>query len=315
MKIHLDTDIGGDIDDLAALALLLRWPGVELTGITTVADEGGRRAGYARATLALAGRDEVPVAAGADVAGHDYRWRPGYPPEDAFWPAPVSPAPGPLHAALELLHASVTQGARVIGIGPCTNLAHYEARHPGLLRAAGLTLVGGWVRPPRSERSVWGNELDYNLQMDVAAARQVLARCAPTLVPLHVTVETTLRHAWLPALAAAGPLGALLARQAAAYDAAGEFATTDRAARTELPADFINHLYDALGCAVALGWPGVSVQTLPLRIDMEDGWLVERHADDGIPTRVVADVDGTAFDRLWLRVVTTGTIEGEEETR
>jgi hypothetical protein len=26
--VHLDTDIGGDIDDLCALAMLLRWPGV-----------------------------------------------------------------------------------------------------------------------------------------------------------------------------------------------------------------------------------------------------------------------------------------------
>ena len=36
--VHLDTDIGGDIDDLCALALLLRWKGVELTGVTTVAE-------------------------------------------------------------------------------------------------------------------------------------------------------------------------------------------------------------------------------------------------------------------------------------
>jgi hypothetical protein len=26
MKIHLDTDLGGDIDDICALAMLLRWP-------------------------------------------------------------------------------------------------------------------------------------------------------------------------------------------------------------------------------------------------------------------------------------------------
>ena len=25
-KIHLDTDLGGDIDDLCALAMLLKWP-------------------------------------------------------------------------------------------------------------------------------------------------------------------------------------------------------------------------------------------------------------------------------------------------
>ncbi len=32
MRIHLDTDLGGDTDDACALAMLLGWPGVELVG-------------------------------------------------------------------------------------------------------------------------------------------------------------------------------------------------------------------------------------------------------------------------------------------
>jgi purine nucleosidase len=39
LKIHLDTDFGGNIDDICTLALLLRWPGdVHLTAITTVGE-------------------------------------------------------------------------------------------------------------------------------------------------------------------------------------------------------------------------------------------------------------------------------------
>ncbi|MCS7062266.1 MAG: nucleoside hydrolase, partial [Anaerolineae bacterium] len=71
-KVHLDTDLGGDIDDLCALALLLRWPSVELTSITTVGDDKGRRAGYVREALRIAGRDDIPVAAGADMADDYY---------------------------------------------------------------------------------------------------------------------------------------------------------------------------------------------------------------------------------------------------
>src|SRR5216684_6025722 len=41
VRVHLDTDIGGDIDDLCALALLLNWPGVEITGVTTVLRRSG----------------------------------------------------------------------------------------------------------------------------------------------------------------------------------------------------------------------------------------------------------------------------------
>ena len=48
VKLHLDTDLGGDIDDLCALAMLLKWEGLEITGISTVAEENGRRAGYTR---------------------------------------------------------------------------------------------------------------------------------------------------------------------------------------------------------------------------------------------------------------------------
>lgn len=43
--VHVDTDFAGDTDDACAVAMLLGWPGVEVTGITTTADPDGRRAG------------------------------------------------------------------------------------------------------------------------------------------------------------------------------------------------------------------------------------------------------------------------------
>jgi Inosine-uridine preferring nucleoside hydrolase len=68
VRIHLDTDLGGDTDDACALAMLLGWPDVEITGITTVADPGGRRAACVAHLLRLAGRDDIPLAAGAEVS-------------------------------------------------------------------------------------------------------------------------------------------------------------------------------------------------------------------------------------------------------
>jgi inosine-uridine nucleoside N-ribohydrolase len=65
-KLHLDTDLGGDIDDLCALAMVLNWPDVELLAVTTNSDDQGRRAGYTRYALRLAGRDDIAVAAGSD---------------------------------------------------------------------------------------------------------------------------------------------------------------------------------------------------------------------------------------------------------
>jgi hypothetical protein len=72
-RIHLDTDIGGDTDDLCALAMLLGWPDVELVGVSTCSDSGGLRAGLARYALRLAGQEGVPVVAGADGSVGGYR--------------------------------------------------------------------------------------------------------------------------------------------------------------------------------------------------------------------------------------------------
>ena len=83
LKLHLDTDIGGDMDDVCALAMVLHWPAVELVGVTTVAEHSGRRAGYARYVLELAGRSHIPVAAGAEAAQGYYREWPGLPDEAA----------------------------------------------------------------------------------------------------------------------------------------------------------------------------------------------------------------------------------------
>jgi inosine-uridine nucleoside N-ribohydrolase len=67
MKLLLDTDIGGDIDDAVALAYLLRQPRCELLGVTTVGGEPEQRAALASAVCHAAGHPEVPVHVGAEA--------------------------------------------------------------------------------------------------------------------------------------------------------------------------------------------------------------------------------------------------------
>jgi purine nucleosidase len=43
-KLHLDIDIGGDIDDLCALAMVLNRPGIQLVAMTPVSDDRCARA-------------------------------------------------------------------------------------------------------------------------------------------------------------------------------------------------------------------------------------------------------------------------------
>lgn len=304
VKIHLDTDLGGDIDDLCALAMLLAWPGVEITGITTVVEDGGRRAGYTRYALALAGRTEIPVAAGADDSCGRFRFAAGLPREQAYWPEPVTPAPGPIDEVLALLKRSIEAGARIVAIGPYTNLALLDEAHPGLLARAGIYLMGGHVHPMPAGYPQWDNTADFNVQFDVTSAHAILARYRPTLIPIEVTAQTALRRADLSALGAAGPLARLLARQAVAFAADEQYEQTYGRPCAGLPDDTINFLHDPLACAVALDWDGVTIANTRIRTELRDGWLYEQADATGHEMRVVTAVEAARFNEFWLRLVT-----------
>ena len=305
-KVHLDTDLGGDIDDLCALAMLLRWRDVEITGITTVAEANGRRAGYVRQALAFEGTGQIPVAAGADVSQGFYRYPElGYPDEVRYWGATVAPLPNHPDDALQILKHSVEEDATIIAIGPFTNLFLLDCKFPGILAEANLFLMGGYILPIRPGFPNWGNDFDWNFQVDVQSAKHVIESSNPTLIPLTVTVETALRSAYLNELQAAGALGALIARQAR------EFAKDEQNEKKYgetcegLPNDLINFLHDPLACAIALGWnEGVQMQELSLTLEEKDGWLHERIDPAGKPTCVVSSIDGPRFDQFWLETVT-----------
>lgn len=304
VKVHLDTDIGGDIDDLCALALLLKSPNAEITGITTVLEDHGKRAGYALYTLALAGRSDVPVAAGADLGLGRFRLRAGLPLEERYWPEPVLPSPGPLEAAVDLLKQSIEDGAIIVAIGPFTNLSLLELWYPGVLRQAKLCLMGGSVNPVPLNFPAWDHKMDYNVQADTVAARHVLESAYPTLVPIEVTCQTALRRAHLPALNQAGPLGQLIARQAEAFARDERYEARYGRTCAGLPHDIVNFQHDALTCAVALGWGGVKVETLPLALAIEGDWLRERIEAGGRRMPVVTGVDQVEFNTFWLDTVT-----------
>ena len=60
VRVHVDTDIGGDTDDLCALAMLLGDPNVELVGIwASGMDRRGQSASFVHYALELAGRTEI----------------------------------------------------------------------------------------------------------------------------------------------------------------------------------------------------------------------------------------------------------------
>lgn len=302
LRLHLDTDFAGDTDDACALAMVLGWPGVELVGITTTADPGGQRAGYVAYCLGLAGRHDIPVAAGADVSMTTRQPMGVLPDHERYWPTAVPRRPSSPGAAIELLDRSIQGGTTIVAIGPYTNLALLEAERPGRLDQVPVVVMGGWVYPPPEGLPPWGPEMDWNVQCDTRAAKTVAASARLTMVTLPVTLKAHLRAAHLPRLAASGRLGELLAHQARAHGAAYGMAELGRA-HAGLPNDLLNFQFDPAACAAALGWRGARVEERSLRPVLESGVLRFVPDEEGRRVEVVVDMDGDEFPEAWLAAV------------
>ena len=304
MRIHLDTDLGGDADDVAALAMLLGDSGVELTGITVCTDGTGRRTAFARHILELAARTEVPVAGGAaGVLGgplvtlreHDERYFPEF---DFLAPVRRDP-PG---AALELLAGSIDAGATVIAIGPYTNLAALEAMRPGSLSRAPLAVMGGYIGPPRPGYPPWPPKADFNVSCDPIAARVVFEQADPLITPLLVCMEVAIQTRDIAPLEAGGPLSRLVAHQAQLQFADSRFGRLV-AENPALPRDLLNFQWDPLACAAALGWDCVTISELALALVERDGALAFEEQPGAKKRKVVTAVDAAAFRERWLERV------------
>ena len=213
--ILLDTDIGSDVDDALALALILAEPGaLELVAITTVSGDTRLRARIAARLLGVAGKTRVDVCAGEEAPllrpanrfvwfGHEGKSLPDGP-DAAF-----SDESAPERIARA---ARERPGLELVAIGPLTNLARALALDPKLPeRVAGLSVMGGHVR----RVSLGGKELppgiDYNLCSDPEATVAVLgAGFRTTLVTADVTLQTWMGPRDVERLARGGPLARAL---------------------------------------------------------------------------------------------------------
>lgn len=286
--------------------MLLGWPAVDVVGVTTTIDPGGRRAGCVAELLEIAGRTGIPVVAGAEgsLTTPQTAWSVSDG-DERYWPRPVrarSSLPG---AALDLLARHIEQGATLVAIGPYTNLALLEVARPGSLRGVPVVVMGGWLGPPEPGLPAWGPEMDFNVQCDTRAVEVLAGSGASlTLATLPVTLKAHLRARDLARLRASGPLGELLARQAEIYGADHKMADLGRA-YAGLPDDLLNFQYDPVACAVAAGWDGGGVEEMRLRPVLDDAELRFEPAADGSLTRVVVDLDPADFSERWLSAVET----------
>ncbi|HST64433.1 MAG TPA: nucleoside hydrolase [Mycobacteriales bacterium] len=214
--ILIDCDPG--IDDAVALLLACASPELRLLGVSTVAGNVGlehttRNAGR---LLALAGRSDVPVAAGAGrplirtspgraehVHGED-----GV--HHAVLPEPgAEPDPRP---AVDLLADAIggsPDPVTLVAIGPLTNVALLYAVHPEVAATLGRVVVMGGSATggnttAAAEFNVWSDpEAAYRVLTDPGLSRPV----PTTMVGLDLTLTVPFEEPDLAALAAGGAAG------------------------------------------------------------------------------------------------------------
>lgn len=257
-RLILDCDPG--IDDALALLLACGSPELELLGITTTA--GNRPADVTAANacrlMDLAGRREVPVYAGAvrPLAQAEARCNLVHG-EDGLGgvalPAARAPAAG--HASdfiARTLQAEPAGSVTLVAVGPLTNLALAEIKHPGLLkRAKSLVVMGGAAFQP-------GNitpQAEFNFYADPLAARTVMA-CGRRvhMFGLDVTSKAVMTADWIASL------GALPTRCArAAHEMLRAYSLEDPLLHDACPVAWLLEpaLFEGEGCTVDVDWlPG-----------------------------------------------------------
>ena len=202
-KIILDTDIGTDVDDALALAVLLGSKEVDLIGITTVYGDTRLRSTIAMHLCSLLNR-KIPTFIGESkpLSGREI-WMSGsegknFKDLDSFTPETTS--------AVDFLVETVLaqpQSIDVIAIGPLTNIA--RAIQNNLHFAEKVKRI--WIMGGNFTQS----KVEHNFKCDIDAAKAVLESRIPiSILDLPSSQKTIIRMEEIEQIRNAPVFGALL---------------------------------------------------------------------------------------------------------
>ncbi len=189
MKVILDTDIGDDIDDAWALALLITHERFDPLGVTVGYGNTPARAKIACKLLHDTGQTHIPVAVGRKTSDHrsyQYTWAEDF---EGFQPIRL-PAPEFLINAVKKYPKQVT----VVAVGPIPNLADAIKMSPAFEEnVKEVILMSGCVygRAGRPDEPV----PEWNVRADIESAKVVYGSDVKlTIVPLDSTTHVRLKH-------------------------------------------------------------------------------------------------------------------------
>jgi inosine-uridine nucleoside N-ribohydrolase len=299
IPVLVDCDPGQD--DAIALLLALASQEIDVLGVTTVAGNQTlqKTTRNALSVLELAGRGDVPVAAGAErplvrelVTAADAHGETGLDGPDL-----PPPHAKPLPDAVAFLAEQASQAPRktLVALGPLTNVALLLAEHPDeAARLERIVLMGGAIAEGNMTASA-----EFNVWVDPEAAHRVFSSGLDvTMVGLDVTNRAVLTPAHADRLRGTGPIGAAVA------------------AMLDFYGGFYGRAYEHGGCpvhdAVAVAHvvrPEI-VETLERRVDVDVSsglcrgrTVVDMRRRTVLPepnARVAVDIDVPAFVDLLI---------------
>jgi inosine-uridine nucleoside N-ribohydrolase len=180
--VILDTDIGDDIDDAFALALVLRSPELHLLGVETAFGDTELRARLVDRYLAAVGRSEIPVMAGVARTQKNNFSQAAYARQ---WPERKHKSG--VDFLLSQIRAHPGQ-ITLIAIGPLTNIGAAIQRDPATFKKLKrVVIMGGSVNRGYGDKPT-PPAPEWNILCDPAGAKALFGSGVPVFVmPLDST--------------------------------------------------------------------------------------------------------------------------------
>ncbi len=202
-KVILDTDIGTDVDDALALAVLLGSKDVDLLAITTVYGDTHLRATIAMYLCQLAKR-KVQTFVGESQPISEYEvWMSGSEGKNYQNLSSLIPdSKGAVDYLIETINSN-PQAVEIIAIGPLTNIACAIQSSPDFVNnVKRIWIMGG---------DFTHLKVEHNFKCDIAAAKIVLeSRIAISILDLPNSQKTIIRMQDIEAIRNIPILGPLL---------------------------------------------------------------------------------------------------------
>lgn len=190
-KVILDSDLGSDIDDAFALALLLSSPELEIVGVTLGHGPTDKRGRLACRLLYETGREHIPVAVGRKtslVVGRPEVTEPE--PKQFSWAetfSRIKPIDTPAAAFIASKLRQHPEQITLVSVGPVSNLGDLLRTDPEALKLAkrvyamfGSFFLGYGGSPVPSA--------EWNVRADIPSARRLSSSGVPiTYAGLDIT--------------------------------------------------------------------------------------------------------------------------------